>query len=244
MRLIHLVSLIALSAAMPALAQSSSADPNTGEASMSEPPNFSKLSSSEAPPPEASSSSDEMSHMSTPPNFTSSSEEAPASSEELPPASSEEAPPPSGPPVASADALKLVYDACTDISGGDPAAYDRANNGGWTPNDQDDVGPYNAIYSGFRTVDGYGEVDIWGSVNSYPTQSLGYCRVDFPDPDGLINFADMTKLGDLKGRIEDRGEGNVYGAWESSDKKLLVIGDRNAGQVEIEFNLLLGDKKK
>lgn len=149
-----------------------------------------------------------------------------------------------GPPVASADALKMFYDTCTDISGGDPKAYDRANANGWTPNDQDDVGPYNSIYSGYRNMDGYGEIDVWGSVNTYPTQILGYCRVDFPDADKLINFADVTKLGDLKGRIEDRGDGNVYGAWESGDKRLLVIADRNDGQVELEFNLLLGNKKK
>jgi hypothetical protein len=210
---------------------------------MSAPPNFSSLQlSSEEAPPDTSSS--EMSHMSAPPNFGSSSEAPASSSEEAPPDDQSSSEPPAGPPVASADALKMFYDACTDISGGDPKSYDRANGNGWTPNDQDDSGPYNSIYSGYRNMDGYGEVDIWGSVNTYPSQQLGYCRIDFPDADNLINFADVAKLGDLKGRIEDRGDGNVYGAWESGDKKLLVIADRNDGQVEIEFNLLLGDKKR
>ena len=251
-RLTQLLSVLALCAATPVLADT------TGGVSMSAPPNFSGTSSSQATPPDTSSS--EMSHMTTPPNFGSSSSDATPpdmssmddqssstddqTSSEAPPDDTTSSDQPAGPPVASADALKLFYDTCTDLSGGDLKAYDRANSSGWTQNEQDDAGPYNSIYSGYRNMDGYGEVDIWGSLNSYPTQQLGYCRVDFTDTDNLINFADMTKLGGLKGRLEDRGDGNVYGAWEAPDHKLLVIGDRNGGQVEIEFNLLLGDKKK
>lgn len=258
MKLPHLLALLALGVSTPALAANTptSSSDEAGGVSMSAPPNFSMSleqsseedqPSSDMVPPDLSvsapddQSSDETSHMSEPPNFSSSEEDQPASSEEDQ-TSSEETP--SGPPLASADALKLFYDTCTDISGGDPSAYDRANNGGWTPNDQDDVGPYNSIYSGYRMVENFGEVDIWGSVNSFPTQQLGYCRVDFPDADNTINFSDMGKIADLKGRTEDRGDGNIYGTWESSDKKILVIGDRNAGQVEIEYNILLGDKKK
>jgi hypothetical protein len=255
-RLTHLLSVLALCAATPALAQSSS--DASGALSMSGPPNLSmslvvddtsSSSSSEEVDLSVSSdepsSSDEMSHMSEPPNFSKESSSEEMSSEDL---SSEEEPsseePPVGPPLASADALKLFFDTCTDLSSGDLTAYDRANDSGWTPNEQDDVGPYNSVYSGWRNVEGYGEIDVWGSVNSYPTQALGYCRVDFPDPDNRIDFRDMSQNGGLKGRLEDRGEGNVYGAWESDDHKLLVLADRNAGQVQIEFNLLLGDKKK
>jgi hypothetical protein len=259
MKLPHLLALLALGVSTSALAANTptSSSDEAGGVSMSAPPNFSMSleqsseedqPSSDMVPPDLSvsapddTSSDETSHMSEPPNFSSSEEDQPASSEEDQTSSQEETP--SGPPLASADALKLFYDTCTDISGGDPAAYDRANNGGWTPNDQDDVGPYNSIYSGYRMVENFGEIDIWGSVNSFPTQQLGYCRVDFPDADNTINFSDMGKIADLKGRTEDRGDGNIYGTWESSDKKILVIGDRNAGQVEIEYNILLGDKKK
>lgn len=259
-RLTHLLSVLALVAATPALGQvtlTMSSEEPSGGLSMSGPPNLSmsletddsssssedmdlSLSSDEEP-----SSSEELSHMSEPPNFSSESSSEEISSEESSeePSSSEEQPP-VGPTLSSADALKLFFDSCTDISGGDPAAYDRANDNGWTPNEQEDPGPYNSIYAGWRNLEGYGEVDIWGSVNTYPSQLLGYCRVDFPDPESRIDFRDMSKNGGLKGRLEDRGDGNVYGAWESDDKKLLVLADRNAGQVQIEFNLLLGDKKK
>jgi hypothetical protein len=265
-----LVSLFALLIATPALAQttltldSSAADP--GGVKLSAPPNFSMSlqvdESSSTPPPKPSSSKPPkpsssaeppLSHMSTPPVFSSSEDQTASSEDETSSddqtssddeTDSDESSTPSGPPVASDVALKLFYDSCTDISGGDKAAYDRANNNGWIANDNDDAGPYNSIYSASRQMDGYGEVDIWGSVQSFPTQTLGYCRVDLPDADNLIDFGQMSKIGGLKGKIEDRGDGNVFGTWESADKKLLIIGDRSEGQVEIEYNILLGDAKK
>jgi hypothetical protein len=145
------------------------------------------------------------------------------------------------PPIASADLLKMVVDACTAIESGAPDAYDRVKDTGWVPNETEDTGPYNAVYSGYRDVDGYGEVDIWGSVQTFPTRRLGYCRVDFSDSDNSLDFKAMAGLAGLAGTLDDRGDGNVYGAWESPDKKLLVLGDRTDGAVEIEFNLLPGD---
>ena len=152
--------------------------------------------------------------------------------------------PPPGPPVTSAEAFKIFVDTCTDISGGTEGSYDRANAAGWIPNDADDSGPYNSIYSGSREIGGLGEVDIWGSVQNFPTQRLGYCRVDFSDSNNTLDFKDMAGVHGLVGSIQARDGGNVYGAWETPDKKLLVIGDRSDGAVELEFNLILGDKPK
>ena len=136
----------------------------------------------------------------------------------------------------------MFVDACTAIESGAPDAFDKVKDAGWVPNETEDAGPYNAVYSGSRELDGYGEVDIWGSVETFPTQRLGYCRIDFSDNDKLLDFNDMNGISGLAGSLNDRGDGNVYGAWESPDKKLLVLGDRTDGAVEIEFNLLLGDR--
>ncbi len=254
MRLMPLLSLSALLIASPALAQVSLTlddGASSGAVSMSGPPNLSIVtddsSSSEepshltqppnlsvAPPSDEESSSEEMSHMTQPPNLTTSSED----DEEMDDESSEE---PSGPPVASKDALQAFYDACNNISGGAEGGFDKVNDAGWAPDETDDPGPYNAIYSGYQTFDGYGDVTIWGSLQSFPTQRLGYCRVDFSDTDNLINFEDMGGIGGLTGKLDDRGDGQVYGSWESADKKLLVIADRTDGAVEIEYNFILGD---
>jgi hypothetical protein len=146
----------------------------------------------------------------------------------------------SAPALSSAEVLKLIVDACTQVIGGDASGPEKMTDGGWTPNEIEDTGPYNAVYSGFRDVAPYGEIDLWASVQSFPSQHLGYCRVDFGDTDNALDFAAMTGIAGLTGSIEPRAEGNVYGAWESADKKLLVIGDRTAGAVELEFNLLPG----
>lgn len=157
-------------------------------------------------------------------------------------ASSSEAPSDqsSAAPMSSADIFKLIVDACTQVIGGDAAAQEKMTDGGWTPNEIEDTGPYNSVYSGFRDVPPYGEIDLWASVQTFPSQHLGYCRVDFGDTDNVLDFAAMAGVAGLTGSIEPRADGNVYGAWESADKKLLVIGDRTAGAVELEFNLLPG----
>lgn len=150
----------------------------------------------------------------------------------------------SGPPVASAEAFKIFVETCADVSSGDPAAYGRAKNAGWTPNEPGDTGPYNKVYSGYRDLNGIGEIDLWGAVYSLPSQRLGYCRVDFSDENNILDFNDMAGQKGLVGSITHGANGDVYGAWESPDKKMLVIGDRTDGVVELEFNLLLGDKPK
>ncbi len=180
------------------------------------------------------------------PDTASSSVAAPAGSDAMdqdldPDGSSEEPMVVSGPPVASKDILKAFYDTCTDISGGNPEASDRANNAGWVPEETADTGPFRSVYAGARDFAGYGSVELWASVETYPSQQLGYCRVDFGDYNNLINFDDLSGMGGLIGKLDDRGDGNVYGAWETPDKKMLVIADRTEGEVEIEFNLLLGD---
>ena len=149
---------------------------------------------------------------------------------------------PTGPAVSSADAFKLFVMSCTDIAGGDPKAFDRANDSGWSPNETPDPGPYSTIYSASREVSGFGEVDIWASVQTFPTQRLGYCRIDFSDADSALDFSKMSGIGGLTGTAQQTSDGNAYGSWESADKKWLVIGDRSEGAVEIEFNLLLGTK--
>ena len=157
---------------------------------------------------------------------------------------SSSAPAAAAPAISSADAFKMFVDACTTASGGNPTDYDKLNDGGWTPNETDETGPYNAVYSGYRDVDGLGEVDLWGSVQSFPTQRLGYCRIDFSDANNVLDFNDMNGLHGLSGTLQTGPSGNVYGVWETPDKKLLVIGDRSDGAVELEFNLILSDKPK
>ncbi len=233
MRLTHLLSLAALMVASPALAQESSAG-----LSLSAPPNFSS-SSDAAPPSEPPMSS--MSHMSEPPNFSSSDEDVtpPPDDNDTTDQPSE----PAGPPMASTDAIKLFVSSCTSIAGGSPTARDDAQKAGWQADEPADNGPYVTIYSGYQELAGYGSVDLWSSLESFPTQRIGYCRLDFGDVDNLLNFNDFTKLG-LNGTITDNGNGNVFGSWESEDHKTLLAANRTDGQVQMEFNLLLPPASK
>lgn len=145
---------------------------------------------------------------------------------------------PSGPPLASADALKLFMTLCGEVAGGVPNARDDAAAAGWIADDPTESGPYVQIYSGYQELAGYGAVDVWSSLESFPTQRIGYCRLDFGDVDNLIDFNDVPKLG-LTGTVSGRGAGNAYGSWESADHKTLLTANRTDGQVQMEFNILL-----
>jgi hypothetical protein len=210
---LHLVSLCLIGLSTPALAQISMTLPSS-EPSASAPMDMSVTPSDSPMDDNASGTDDNASDLS------------------------------SGPAVPSKDALTAFVKTCTDVSGGDTKAADRATADGWTPDDASETGPYRRIYSAAKDVGGYGSVTLWGSVDTYPTQMLGYCRVDFGDYDTLVDFNDLTGIQGLTGTVTAAdSNGNVYGAWETADKKLLVIADRTDGQVEIEFNLLLGEKK-
>ena len=220
MKLTYLLSLAALFAASPALAQDSSAG-----LSLSAPPNFSS-SADVLPPSESSSSSTD--DVAPPPDGDDTTDQP-----------SE----PAGPPMASTDAIKLFVSTCSAIAGGAPSARDDAQKAGWQADDPADNGPYVTIYSAYQELAGYGSVDLWSSRESFPTQRIGYCRLDFGDVDNLLNFNDFTKLG-LNGTITDNGNGNVFGSWESQDHKTLLAANRTDGQVQMEFNLLLPPASK
>ena len=230
-KLTYLLSLAALLTASPALAQDASAG-----LSLSAPPNFSS-SSADVTPAEPSISAP-VSHMSEPPNLSSSDEDvAPPDDDNGEPSE------PAGPPMASIDAIKLFVSTCSSIAGGSTTARDDAQKAGWQADDPADNGPYVTIYSGYQELAGYGSVDLWSSLESFPTQRIGYCRLDFGDVDNLLNFNDFTKLG-LNGTITDNGNGNVFGSWESADHKTLLAANRTDGQVQMEFNLLLAPASK
>lgn len=146
---------------------------------------------------------------------------------------------PSGPPLSSKDAFAAFYKVCTDLGGGDAAAFDRANTDGWTPDDTEAGGPYRTVYSATKPISGFGDVQVWSSLERYASQRLGYCRLDFSDADSRLDFHDLDGFNGLAGTIDDEGENGVYGVWESPDKKLMVIADRAGGDASVEFNLLL-----
>ncbi|MEQ1768963.1 MAG: hypothetical protein ABL879_03915 [Devosia sp.] len=138
--------------------------------------------------------------------------------------------------MPSAEALQAFYDVCTDVAGGDPEAYDRAGGAGWQAGDYEEGGPFKSIYSAYRAFDGYDEVSLWSSVETYKTQRLGYCRVDFGDPTSTIDFDDFASVAGLTGNVTEQ-DGYVFGVWETPDGQKMVIADRREGVVQIEFNL-------
>jgi hypothetical protein len=174
------------------------------------------------------SSSSELSHMTEPPNFMSSEDDDEGDDE-----TSE----PSGPALSSHDALQLFTTLCSELGLGAEGAEDNATAAGWQLDEPVDTGPYVKIVSGYQEFAGYGSVDFWSSLQTFPTQRLGYCRISFGDADNLIDFTDLNDLG-FTGETQDNGDGNVFGAWDAANHTILLSGDRADGEAQLEFNVI------
>ena len=144
-------ALIAL--ATPAFAQADISllpdDPSSAESSIDL--SLSSEASSSEPNLEISNSVEPSSEE---PSAPSSEEASQISNPDLPP------PPPPG------EMFQIFFDTCTSLSGGDTGAYDKANDAGWVPYEGADYGPYKSVYTGARDFEGYGSVEVWGSLET------------------------------------------------------------------------------
>src|SRR3569833_2417955 len=135
------------------------------------------------------------------------------SSSSAPPDQGTDQPEATGPAITSPEAFKIFVDACTTLSSGEAGADLRAANAGWSAYEGEGTGPFSTVYSGYRDLNGLGEVDIWGAVYNNPTQRLGYCRVDFSDPDTILDFNDVAGINGLTGSAKPGDNSDVFGVW-------------------------------
>lgn len=145
------------------------------------------------------------------------------------------------PPVASADLVKELFERCKAVASDQPDAMKTAAAAGWTAEDdtQGD-GPFFTQVAANKEFGGIGPVEMWGTVEYYPTIREGYCRMDFSDPDSLVNFEDFNRIEGLTGQQTKIGE-DIYAVWQmgATDPKLMVIAQRVAGDFQMEINTIL-----
>jgi hypothetical protein len=147
------------------------------------------------------------------------------------------------PKVTSAALVPELYKLCREVATAAPTAAKDVEAAGWiedaTPENSGD-GPFFTQYAANKAFAGLGDVALWGTIEYYPSRREGYCRIDFPDTNKLLDFADLAKIPNLVGTTKIVG-GDIYGAWQegATDPQVMVIAQRVHGDFQLEFNTLL-----
>jgi hypothetical protein len=81
---------------------------------------------------------------------------------------------------ASVEALEV----CEIFARGDVLAVEAAGAAGWEAYEDESESPYVRSYSAAMELPGIGYADLFALVESYPDQTLGYCRIDVAGPVG------------------------------------------------------------
>lgn len=145
------------------------------------------------------------------------------------------------PPVASADLVAELFERCKAVANDVPDAMKTAAAAGWTQEDDTDGdGPFFTQVAANKEFGGIGPVEMWGTVEYYPSMREGYCRMDFSDPDSVVKFDDFNRIPGLTGQQTKIGD-DIYAVWQmgQSDPRLLMIVQRVAGDFQMEINTML-----
>lgn len=146
------------------------------------------------------------------------------------------------PPVKSSSFIKTLFDTCLKVANDAPDALKAAEADGWAPDeDNGGDGPFFTQIAASKSFGGIGPVEMWGTVEYYPSMREGYCRMDFTDNGGLVDFKDFPgAISGLTGQTKLIGD-DIYAAWQigKDNPTTLVIAQRVSGDVQIEINTIL-----
>lgn len=111
---------------------------------------------------------------------------------------------------AAIPAVLSTLEICETFAKGDVLALEQATDAGWDAYDDTPESPFIKSYSGSLDVEGFGYVDLFSLVETYPTQTLGYCRVDVADPvgNGAAAIAAIAELDRYDGEVRNTDEGS------------------------------------
>lgn len=88
------------------------------------------------------------------------------------------------PPVGLAATAIEIVEVCENFARGDVLAVDDAIGKGWDAYEGDGESPYVRSFNAHKELPGIGPADIFVLFETYPTHTLGYCRMDVIDPQG------------------------------------------------------------
>ncbi len=121
-------------------------------------------------------------------------------------------------------------EVCEKFASGDVLVVEWASELGWDAKEGDSGSLYARLYNANRYIEGVGDVALVALIEDYPTQTLGYCRIDIVAPAGTIGVLNLNELPRLTGTIRTTSDTD-YGSWEGAesgrDYLLLASQDPN-----------------
>lgn len=115
-----------------------------------------------------------------------------------------------------ADAIRL----CDLMVQDQPAIIDALDGEGWTHEIIRNIG--NSIFykelSGDKDYPGVGAAEIWGFIEDYPGNFIGYCSLTITDPEARFSISAVNEIEYMVGETENEGE-EVFGAWRDNSSQ-------------------------
>jgi hypothetical protein len=121
-----------------------------------------------------------------------------------------------------------IVEVCENFARGDVLAVDDAIGKGWDAYEGDGESPYVQTFNAHKELTGVGAADIFVLFETYPTHTLGYCRMDVIDPQGTRGNEAIQAIQNLdryEGQsqmISDGTFASLTGAGGDSNRMLLT----------------------
>jgi hypothetical protein len=111
---------------------------------------------------------------------------------------------------AAIPAALAALETCEIFAKGDVLALEAAAEAGWDAYEETAESPFIRSYSASRDYAGFGYADMFSLVETYPTQTLGYCRIDLNEPigNGAAVIAAIAELDRYEGEVTTNDEGD------------------------------------
>lgn len=115
------------------------------------------------------------------------------------------------PPIGAAAAALEIVTICEEFVRGDVLAVDDAIGKGWDAYEATGESPYVTNYNAHKDIPGIGSADIFVLREDYPNSTLGYCRMDVIEPQGIHGndaIQAIQNLDEYEGQAQQISDGS------------------------------------
>ncbi|MEO5808045.1 hypothetical protein [Devosia sp.] len=129
-----------------------------------------------------------------------------------------------------------LLDTCEKFASGDVLIVEWATAQGWTASEGQSDTVYAHIYNATKTIEGVGDVTLFGLVETYPGQTLGYCRMDVQSPAANLGVLTLNDLPRLSGAVQ-AVDGGEYGTWQGAEtgRDYLLLASQTADAFALQL---------
>lgn len=133
-----------------------------------------------------------------------------------------------------------ILEMCEHFAAGDVLALESAIGKGWDAYEDAAESPFVASYSGSKDVPGLGYATMFALVESYPSSTFGYCRVDLTEvtsPAG-IEVEAIAALDRYAGETVNNDEGTFVSLSGATDPGRLLLAQATPGGFVIQLSII------